>query len=144
MNTMIKTNNLNGLLNDFVNSGFHKIFNDDFGTVNAFHQTPVNITETQDAYHLDMVAPGREKADFIISLDKNLLSISFTKKEEMKEEGKKLIRKEFSLQSFKRTFTLNDQVDASQIEASYQNGILNVVVPKKEVVKMEPTTIVIK
>jgi HSP20 family protein len=141
MHTQTRTNVFPGLLNDFVNLGFEKIFNDDFGTPNVLHQSPVNIIETAEAYHLDMVAPGREKADFSISLDKNLLTISYTKKEEVKEEGKKLIRKEFSLQSFKRTFTLSQQVDATKISATYVNGILTVTVAKKEVVTVAPTTI---
>lgn len=144
MYTTNKTNQLPNLLNDIVNFGFEKIFNDDFGTPNALHQTKVNITETADAYHLDMVAPGRNKEDFTINLDKNLLTISYVKQEEAKDDTKKLIRREYSLQSFKRTFTLSEQVDATKIEASYTNGILNVILPKKEEVKKEATTIVIK
>jgi HSP20 family protein len=143
METM-KTNNLPGLLNDFMNLGFEKIFNDDFGTPNVLHQTPVNIVETSDSYQIEMVAPGREKTDFTISLEKNLLTISYTKKEEDIVEGKKLIRKEFSLQSFKRTFTLSEQVDATKIEATYINGILKITLYKKEIATVSPTTIEIK
>jgi HSP20 family protein len=144
MNTMIKTHHFPGLLNEFVNLGFDKIFNDDFGTPNLLNQSPVNIVETTEAYHLDMVAPGREKADFVISLDKNLLTISYTKKEQPKDESKKNIRKEFKIESFKRTFTLNEQVDATKIGATYVNGILNVVLPKKEEVKVTPTSITVE
>jgi HSP20 family protein len=144
MNTMIKTHHFPSLVNEFINLGFDKIFNDDFGTPNLLNQSPVNINETTDAYFLEMVAPGREKADFSINLDKNLLTISYLKKEEAKEEGKKTIRKEFKIDNFKRTFTLNEQVDATKIGASYVNGILHVVLPKKEEVKVAPTSITVE
>jgi HSP20 family protein len=144
MNTMVKTNNLPGLINDFMNLGFEKIFSDDFGTPGILNQTPVNITETPTEYRLEMVAPGREKSDFSVTLEKNILTIQYTKKEEAKDETVKPVRREFRLDSFKRTFSLNEQVNAAGIQAAYQNGILHLLIPKKEIVKAAPTNIEIK
>src|SRR5699024_8219465 len=65
----------------------------------------VNIAETKDAYHLKLNVPGRNKEDFTVSVEKGLLTISFEKKEETKNEDVKQVRKEFSFQSFKRSFS---------------------------------------
>jgi HSP20 family protein len=150
MNTQFKTTQLPNLLNDFINVGFAKVFNDDFGIPNVLQQTPVNITETNEAYEIEMVAPGREKSEFAISLDKNLLTISYEKKVIEKETtdkdefANKFILKEFSIKNFKRTFTINEKGDATKITASYNNGILHVIVPKKEIVIVVPTTITVQ
>ncbi len=131
-------------LNDLVNFGFEKLFSDDYKTSNHTHQPPVNITETENAYHLQLLAPGREKADFEINIENKVLQILYNKKEDANVEGEKQIRKEFSLHSFKKTFTLTDNIDATKIEANYSNGILFITIAKKEIVKIVPTTIEIK
>ncbi len=150
MNTQFKTTPLPNLINDFINVGFGKVFNDDFGLPNVLQQTPVNIKETNESYEIEMVAPGREKNEFNISLDKNTLTISYEKKiaekevTENVEQTNKFILKEFSIKNFKRTFTINEKADATKIKATYNNGILNVIVPKKEIVIVAPTTITIQ
>jgi len=96
---------------------------------------PVNIHETADAYHLELSAPGRAKEDFKISVDNGQLVVSFEKKEETKSEDYKTIRKEFSFKSFKRSFNLDERVDASGIQAKYENGVLKLLLPKKAEVK---------
>lgn len=93
---------------------------------------PVNISETDDAYLLDVVAPGYEKGDFKINLEKNILSISAEHKTEENGENNKNLRKEFQLRGFKRTFTIDHTIDTERIEAKYVNGILNVSLSKKE------------
>lgn len=93
---------------------------------------PVNITETKEAYMLEVVSPGLEKEDFKIETEGNILSLSAEKKEEKKEENDKQIRKEYTFRSFKRSFTLNDEVDSEKIHAKYDKGVLQVVLPKKE------------
>ena len=90
------------------------------------------------------MAPGFEKTDFIINLDQNLLTISAEKKDEVNQENEKQIRREYSYRSFKRSFTLDEKVDATNIEASYINGVLTLNLPKKETVKASTTKIVIK
>lgn len=105
---------------------------------------PVNIKETEKSYQLEVVAPGFEKTDFKINLDQSLLTVSAEKKEEVKDEKQKQIRREYSYQSFKRSFTVDEKIDATNIEASYINGVLTLNLPKKEVVKASATEISIK
>lgn len=93
---------------------------------------PVNIKETENAYELHVVAPGLNKEDFKISVDDNVLKISFEHKEEAKEQDGKWLRNEYRYRSFKRSFTLNDSINAEAISAKYNDGILNIVLPKKE------------
>jgi HSP20 family protein len=90
------------------------------------------------------VAPGFEKADFRIGLDKNVLTISAEKTAEVKEEKTRQIRREYSYRSFKRSFTLDEKIDATTIEAGYVNGVLTLNLPKKERVKEESQEIKIK
>ena len=93
---------------------------------------------------MEVVAPGFEKADFKISVDQGLLTISAEKKDEVKEESPKNIRREYSISSFKRSFTLDEKIDATNIAASYINGVLTLNLPKKVEVKAPVTEIVIK
>lgn len=96
---------------------------------------PVNINESEKSYNLDLVAPGFDKADFKVNLENDILTISAEKKEEIKNENEKEIRKEYSYRSFKRSFTLDEKIDAAAIEAKYVNGVLTLNLPKKEEVK---------
>ena|SRR5690349_8098033 len=93
---------------------------------------PVNIYETANAYLLELSAPGRNKEDFNVSIENGLLTIGFERKEENKNEEVKAVRKEFSHQSFKRSFTLDEKIDAENISAKYENGLLKFTLPKKE------------
>lgn len=119
------------------NSVFNELFNDfpGFADRSGFNFPPVNIVETDEAYHVELNAPGRNKEDFKLNIDNGLLTISYEKKEETKQEGVKSIRREFNFQSFKRSFTLDDKVDAANIQAKYENGLLKMYLPKKAEVK---------
>jgi len=103
----------------------------------------VNIKETADAFEVEVAAPGMEKKDFNITLDGNVLTISSAKehKEEKKEHN--YTRREFSYQSFRRSFELaKDVVDEDKINARYENGLLHLTIPKKEEAKQKgPRTI---
>ena len=111
---------------------------------NGFNFPPVNISETKENFELLFNVPGRNKEDFKITVDKNILTVSFEKKEEAKDENKKQIKKEFSLQPFKRSFTLDDKVVAdNNIAAKYENGLLLLSIPKKEEVKVEAKQIAV-
>ncbi len=107
----------------------------------------VNIKETAQGFELEMMAPGLDKNDFSIEIDKNILTISSVNKEENKnnEEEKKAAKffvQEFNLRPFKRSFKLPDNiVDAEKIEAAYTHGILKLSLPKKEEVKLQPKQI---
>ncbi len=107
----------------------------DFNPNNFVKSTPsVNVKENDNEFTLEVAAPGLQKEDFNVSVDDNVLSISSEKKTETTEnnEQTKFTRKEFSYHSFKRSFTLDEEsVDAENIVAKYENGILNVQIPKK-------------
>lgn len=102
---------------------------------------PVNINETKEAYQLDVVAPGFDKADFKINVEQNILTISGEKKTAEKSETDKQIRREYGFKSFKRSFTLDEAINDAEISAKYENGVLYVTLPKKEEVKVSPKEI---
>ena len=96
---------------------------------------PVNVSENEKEFVLEVVAPGMEKEDFRVDLDNNILTISGEKKEETPADGVKQVRREYSFRSFKRSFTLDDSIDASGIVAKYLNGVLTLNLPRKVDVK---------
>ncbi len=121
-----------------INTFFDEFFNElpAFGkTVNNLFTPAVNIVETADAYHLELNAPGRNKEDFTITVDKGLLTVGYEKKEEMKSEDVKVVRREFNYQSFKRSFTIDDKINAEAIQAKYEDGLLKLLLPKAVEVK---------
>jgi HSP20 family protein len=99
----------------------------------------VNIKENTDAFEVEMATPGMAKDDFKIELNNDLLTISSEKKNESEiKEGETYTRREYSYQSFSRSFNLPKTVDAEKISAKYENGILSITIPKKEEVKPKP------
>ena len=84
---------------------------------------------------LELVAPGFQKEDFKINLDNNTLTISAEKKEETENQNEKFIRKEYKQQSFSRSFTIDENIDAGNISAKYVNGVLTLNLAKKQEVK---------
>ena len=135
--TLVKVNNnlrsFDGLMKDIFNefpSTVAKTFRED-----VLNFPPVNITEKSSLFLVELAAPGFEKSDFIVKLDGNILNISTEKKEDKNEEADKLIRKEFTSKTFKRSFTIDEKIDATNITARYENGILKLDLPKKEEVK---------
>jgi HSP20 family protein len=103
----------------------------------------VNIKDNTDAFTVEVAAPGLEKGDFKIELNRNLLTISSEKevKNETKE-GEVFTKREFSYQSFTRSFTLPQIADGDKIEAVYENGILSVSIPKREEAKPKPARMI--
>lgn len=142
--TLVKSNPkaLNNVFDDFF-FGFPSAWGRDAQT-NSFSTPPVNIHETTDGYHVEMSAPGRNKEDFKINVDNNLLTISFEKQEQSETKEFKTIRREFSSKSFKRSFSLDDKVNADAIQAKYENGVLQLFIPKKDEVKAAPKQITIQ
>lgn len=100
----------------------------------------VNIRETADNFEVEMAAPGMRKEDFRVELDGNNLTIgSERRNEEEVKEGERYTRREFSYQSFQRSFTLpKNVVDVEQIQAKYENGVLHLLIPKREEAKQKP------
>lgn len=135
-----------GSFNTLVDDLFTELpvfFKNNFNQPGGKGFVPVNVKETDKSYILEVVAPGFEKADFKVNLDKDILTISVNN-EEKKESTDKQIRREYSYNSFKRSFTIDDKIDATAIDASYINGVLTLNLPKKEAVQAPATEIVIK
>jgi HSP20 family protein len=118
----------------------HEIFADDHN-VKANKVTPaVNIVENEGMFKLEVAAPGLAKEDFKINVEDKVLTISAEKKVETEtNEGEKILRREFVYSNFKRTFTLPENVNVKDIKAVYENGVLNVHLPKVEVKKLAQT-----
>ena len=128
----VKMNNgytsFDGLMKELFNeipTAVSKVVREDFLSF-----PPVNITDKEKMYLVELAVPGYQKADFAIKLDNNILTVSADAKTEATEEKK--IRKEFTFKAFKRSFTLTDKIETESIEALYENGILKIGLPKKE------------
>ena len=136
--TLVKVNNnlgrsLDGMMKELFNefpTTVAKTFRED-----VMNFPPVNIVEKTASYQVELSAPGFDKADFAIKLEGNILNISSEKKEETREENDKVIRKEFTYKGFKHSFTIDEKIDAENIAAKYENGILKLELPKKEILK---------
>jgi len=99
----------------------------------------VNIKEDEDAYMIEVAAPGMAKDDFRINFDNGRLTVTSERKNEKKEKEGAYSRKEFSYQSFQRSFTVpENMVNGDKISAVYKDGILNIELPKREEVKPKP------
>ena len=98
----------------------------------------VNIKETANDFAVEMAVPGLKKSDFQIDIDNQVLSISTETKEDNEHKEENYTRREFGYSSFKRTFTLPESVNADKINASYNEGILSILLPKKEEAKQKP------
>ncbi|GAA4277830.1 Hsp20/alpha crystallin family protein [Aquimarina mytili] len=141
MSLIKKTDRLPFLFDDF--------FTNDWlgGTTSVskigFNTPAVNVKETDEDFILELAAPGFVKEDFNIELDNDVLTISseIKSEKETKENGK-YTRKEFNYSTFKRSFNLPDTVDGTRIEASYENGVLVTVLPKKEEAKVQPKRLI--
>jgi HSP20 family protein len=128
------------LFDDFFNRDFFDWGLSNYSDTNT-SIPKVNVKETKDNFEVEVAAPGMNKNDFKIQLDGNMLCISSEKSDQREEdkEDEKYSRREFSYQSFQRSFTLpKDVVDADKIEAKYENGLLHLVIPKKEEAKQKP------
>ncbi|HRF25984.1 MAG TPA: Hsp20/alpha crystallin family protein [Ferruginibacter sp.] len=142
--TLVKVNN--PLSRSF--DGLMKDFFEDFPVTmgkslreNVLHFPPVNITEKENAYLLEIAAPGYEKQDFQVKVDDKMLHISVEKTDEKTETTDKMVRREFSKRSFKRSFTIDEKIDAQNISARYENGILKLELPRKTEAKASATEI---
>jgi HSP20 family protein len=143
--SLVKRNGRSELLPSIWDDFFNRdVFNWGNNFANTGNSMPaVNIRETPDAFVVEMAAPGMEKKDFKIELDGNQLTISSEKQEQWENEKETYNRKEFSYQSFYRTFHLpKEVVDADKIKAKYDNGILRLEVPKREEAKQKPARLI--
>jgi len=124
--------------NDFLNRDWYDWNNQNYSLTNTTIPS-VNIKENDDEFDVEMAAPGMVKEDFKIELNNSLLTISSEKQaENQAREGKNITRREFSYQSFSRSFALPAIVETDRITAKYENGILKINIPKKDEAKPKP------
>lgn len=128
-------------MNDF----FAPVLEDSFLNDRFISRVPaVNIAEDSEAFHIELAAPGLDKADFKINMDGDVLTISAEKEIKDQQSEKKYSKKEYSYSSFTKSFTLPEGVDQSKIDANYTDGILSVTVGKKEEAKQVSRLIEVK
>ncbi|MDX9891451.1 MAG: Hsp20/alpha crystallin family protein [Bacteroidales bacterium] len=126
------------IFNEFFGRNFLDFTSRNFSATNTTLPS-VNIMEDQDQFTVELAAPGFDKGDFKIEHNNNVLTISSDKKVENEvKEGECFSRKEFSYQSFSRSFTIPDTIDDEKITAKYENGILKVILPKRDEAKPKP------
>jgi len=140
-------NGLATLVDEMFNPKFFENAVSDLGRNLNFGHPPVNITEKDDQFVVEVQAPGWNKEDFQIKIEEEVLSISAQTPKTEKTEAEsgevkaeplsKSVLKEFSRRNFKRSFTLSDKINREGIEATYSNGILTVSLTKAPEVKPE-------
>lgn len=145
MKTLVKTNpnlfpSMPSLLNDLLADDW---FNSSLANWRGNGNTlpAVNVKETNDDFIVEVAAPGMKREDFKVELDNHVLTISSERenRQEERDNNGHYTRREFSYQTFQRSFALpKDQVDGEKIAARYTDGILHVTVPKTERAKVKP------
>jgi len=136
------SNQVPGVFDHFFDGEWFDWANRNFSSTNTTLPS-VNVKENTDQFTVEVAAPGFEKTDFKIEVNHNTLSISSEKKVESEtKEGEQFTKREFSYQSFARSFTLPQIADGEKIEASYDKGILTVVIPKREEAKPKPSRMI--
>ena len=115
---------------------FDALFNTDYSpmqsSVSKSFNSRVNIIDNERDVTLELVAPGLKKEDINIDVNNDVLTVSVKENAEKEENNANYIRREFCSSSFSRSFTLPDYLDQEEIKASQENGILNIVIPKRE------------
>jgi len=136
MSTLVKTHFANPKL---YNGFFGKeTLNEFFAPAYAGSVPAVNVVESKEGFRIEVAAPGLQKSDFKLNLEKNQLTISAQKEQKEEETTEKYSRREFKYSSFSRSFNLPNSVDGEKIAASYADGILNIELPKREEAKEKP------
>jgi HSP20 family protein len=128
--------------NSFLDDWFNRSISDFVGFDSVVNQPAVNVVEGKDSLRVEFAAPGFDKQDFALHLENDQLTV--TGKRELKTENageNRFVRREFRYESFKRSFKLPQTVNQEAISAVYENGILNVTLPKKEEAKPTSKTI---
>ena len=121
------SNYLPSLISDFWGENLFPAVGQDWNLTPA-----VNISENDQEFNIEVAAPGLEKENFKVNVEKNILEISAEKKDESEVRNKKYLTKEFSYREFRRTFSLPSYVDAEKIRATHKDGVLTIEIPKKE------------
>lgn len=102
----------------------------------------VNIKDNEKEFELELAVPGMKKEDFNVEVDKNVLTVSAETKSQDEVSEDNYTRREFAFSSFKRVFTLPETVNDGKIDASYKDGVLKLILPKKEEALPKPKRLI--
>lgn len=130
---------LTNVVDEFFNRGIGELV----GYDHAFSVPSVNVVENPQNFLLEIAAPGLEKGDFKVSVENGSLNISAKKEKKEEVQEGKYTRREFNYTSFSRSFNLPVGVKPEEVQAVYENGVLKVTLPKKEVAKMEDARVIL-
>ncbi len=136
------------VLNDFFRA-WESLFDTSGGSMlsnlNPLSIPAANIIDNKNHYEISLAAPGMKKDDFKIDIEGNNLVISAENEERKEEKDEKFTRKEYNYSSFSRSFALPEWVNKDKIDATYENGLLKLVLPKtEEAKKLSPRHIAVK
>lgn len=136
----VNRNLVNEMLNNFLTSDHHESY-----LQNCKKQPATNVFETEKDFRIELLLPGFAKEDVQVNYHKNLLTVKVDKPEAEsdKTEEFKFTHREFGVFNFEKQFQVPNSVNAQSIDAKFENGILNIVLPKKEEA-LEKTPIDIK
>jgi HSP20 family protein len=129
------------IVDDLLTKTFHDVSG---GQLFKYNTPALNVLDLEKEVKLEVAAPGLEKGDFKINVENNYLIISADKKQETTENKENYSRKEFSYHSFKRMYELPENTNGEGITAKYENGILNISIPKVIPAAKQVKTIEIK
>ena len=142
--TLVNFNNRTRNTAPYFNNVFDSLFSDAVTKNKMVDKSPnVNIFEYENAYVIELAAPGLKKEDFQINLKKETLSVWAEVKKDEAQTAKDFTRKEFDYSSFARSFNLPDTADGDKITAEYKDGILSINIGKKEDTKLQHKEIVV-
>ena len=126
MNDMFPSS-FNSLVKDFFDNEVNEVY-----PSKAFFKPSTDITETDDAFELEISVPGIKKDEIKIELNNGVLEISGERKNQREEAKDKYHLSEITYGKFTRRFTLPDNVDADKIDAHVEDGVLSLSIPKSE------------
>ena len=141
--TLRKNGGFPSLVSDFLGSSLFGndvlgIDSDLFPARLGINLPTANITETPKEFKIELAAPGLERKDFVVKVDNHTLTITAEKEEEVKELDGEYSRREYSFNSFSRSFALPENVKDGNIDARYENGVLKISVPKLKETTVKP------
>ena len=137
--SLVKRNNLifPSLMNEFFKPDWFGGIENRYGAVPT-----VNILDNEKSFELHFAVPGFEKEAFNLELDNDILTVSGTVDTKDTKEDGGFTRREFTTTSFTRKFTLPETIETGAINASYENGILKVTLPRKEEALPKPKRLI--
>ena len=137
-NSLLPSKGNGNIFDDFFNNSISGVFGSDF----AVNHPSVNIIETDKGFRLEIAAPGLQKSDFDINIDKDNLNVSAKKEENKEVTNGKYTRREFNYASFNRSFQIPEFLDTNEVSASYENGVLTIFLPKNEENKVKEVQVI--